>query len=242
MSLFIYDSVDELMEKMAEDFTKKVNAAVDDSGECNLVLSGGNSPKRLYELLASYPYKTEIDWDKIYFFFADERCVPFNDPANNGLMIKKALFEPLKIADSRVFYISTMQSPEESAKKYSKRIIAHFKDRPIRFDLVLLGMGDDAHTASLFPQTPVLREQKALVSAVYPGKETTPRITLTAPLINEAQAISFFVYGENKAEAVKQVLEGEKNYEQYPAQLIHPEDGTVDWFLDQAAARLLAKV
>jgi 6-phosphogluconolactonase len=242
MSLFIYDSVDELIEKMAEDFTKKVNAAIDDSGECNLVLSGGNSPKRLYELLTSYPYKTEIDWDKIYFFFADERCVPFNDPANNGSMIKKALFEPLKIADSRVFYISTMQSPEESAKKYSKRIIAHFKDKPIRFNLVLLGLGDDAHTASLFPHTPVLREQKALVSAAYPEKEATPRITLTAPLINEAQAISFFVYGESKAEAVKHVLEGERNYEQYPAQLIHPEDGTVDWFLDEAAAKLLAKV
>lgn len=242
MSLFIFDSVDELVEKMAEDFTRKVNAAVDDSGECNLVLSGGNSPKRLYETLASYPYKSEIDWDRISFFFADERSVPFNDPANNGLMIKRALFEPLKIADSRIFYISTLQSPEEAAKKYSRRIVAHFKDKPIRFDLVLLGLGDDAHTASLFPHTPVLREQKALVSAVYPGKEAVPRITLTAPLINEAQSISFFVYGESKAEAVKQVLEGERNFEEYPAQLIHPEDGSVDWFLDEAAARLLAKV
>ena len=157
-------------------------------------------------------------------------------------MIKKALFEPLKIADSRIFYISTLQSPEEAAKKYAKRIVAHFKDKPIRFDLVLLGLGDNAHTASLFPHTPVLQEQKALVSAVYPEKESIPRITLTAPLINEARAISFFVYGENKAEAVKQVLEGQGNYEQYPAQLISPEEGTVDWFLDEAAASLLAKV
>src|SRR5215204_901418 len=242
MSLFIYDSLDELVEKMAEHFSKKVNAIIKESRECNLVLSGGNSPKRLYELLASYPYKTEIDWDNIYFFFADERCVPFHDPANNGLMVKKALFEPLKIADSRIFYISTLQSPEEAAKKYSKRIMAHFKEKPIRFDLVLLGLGDNAHTASLFPHTPVLREQKALVSAVYPGNNGTARITLTAPLINESMAISFFVYGESKAEAVKHVLEGEKNYEEYPAQLIHPEDGTVDWFLDKAASRLLNRV
>ena len=242
MSLFIYDSVEELIEKMAEDFMKKVNAAISHAGDCNLVLSGGNSPKRLYDLLASYPYKSEIDWDKIYFFFADERCVPFNDPANNGLMIKKALFEPLKIADSRIFYISTLQNPEEAAKKYSKRIIAHFRDKPIRFDLILLGLGDDAHTASLFPHTPVLREQKALVSAVYPEKQAAPRITLTAPLINEACSISFLVYGDDKAEAVKQVLEGERNSEEHPAQLIHPEDGTVDWFLDKSASRLLDKV
>ena len=133
MSLFIYDSVDELVQNMADDFIKKVDTVINKSGECNLVLSGGNSPKRLYELLASYPYKAELDWDKIYFFFADERCVPFDDPANNGLMVKKALFEPLKIADSRIFYISTLRNPEDAAKKYSKRIMAHFKDNPIRF-------------------------------------------------------------------------------------------------------------
>lgn len=242
MSVFIYESVDELVEKMADDFMEKVNAVIKKSGECNLVLSGGNSPRRLYELLADYPYKTEIDWDSIYFFFADERCVPFNDPANNGLMVKKALFEPLKIADSRIFYISTLQNPEEAAKKYSKRIIAHFKDNPIRFDLVLLGLGDDAHTASLFPRTPVLEEQKALVSAVHPPNNGPARITLTAPVINEAMAISFFVFGDSKAQAVRQVLEGEKNFEEYPAQLIHPEDGTVDWFLDKSASRLLQRV
>lgn len=239
MRVNIYKSVDELIQVVADDFMKKVNAAVEAAGECNIVLSGGNSPKRLYELLASQPYKSEINWDNIYFFFGDERYVPFNDPANNGLMVKNTLFEPLKIADSRIFYISTVQSPEEAAKKYSKRIIAHFKDKPIRFDLVLLGLGDNAHTASLFPHTPVLREQKALVSAVCLEKQQSSRITMTAPLINEAYAISFLVFGENKAEAVKQVLEGEKNPEEYPAQLIHPEDGSLDWFLDEEAAQLL---
>jgi 6-phosphogluconolactonase len=239
MKLNIYKSVDELLKKTADYFMQTVNTAMSITGECNLVLSGGSSPKRLYELLASYPYKAEIDWDSIYFFFGDERCVPFNDPANNGLMVKKALFEPLKIADSRIFYISTLLKPEEAALKYSKRIIAHFKDKPIRFDLILLGLGDNAHTASLFPHTPVLNEQKALVSAVYLEKEQSSRITMTAPLINEAQAIAFLVYGENKSQAVKQVLEGERNPEIYPAQLIHPEDGTLDWFLDEDAARLL---
>ncbi|MGZ5133953.1 MAG: 6-phosphogluconolactonase [Flavitalea sp.] len=242
MSVKIYESVDELITMIADDLMQKINTAISKNGECSVVLSGGNSPRRLYELLSSYPYRTAIDWDKIYFFFGDERCVPFEDPENNGSMLKKTLFEPLKIADSRIFYISTLQSPEESAKKYSKRIITHFKDKPIRFDIVLLGLGIDAHTASLFPHTPVLHEKKALVSAVYPEKEKRSRITLTAPLINEAHSILFFVYGENKAQAVHQVLEGEKNYDEYPAQLINPEDGTIEWFLDTTAAALLKGV
>lgn len=242
MNLFVYEAVDELIKQTADHFIKKAGEAISESGECNIALSGGNSPKPLYELLASYPYRNEIDWDRIYFFFADERGVPFNDPANNGAMIKKALFEPLKIADSRIFYISTLQSPEEAAKKYSRRIVSHFKDKPIRFDLVLLGLGNDAHTASLFPHTAVLKEQKALVSSVYPEKEPNPRITLTAPLLNESADISFLVYGASKADAVKQVLEGEPNPQQFPAQLIQPEDGTINWFLDEAAASLLQSV
>ena len=154
-------------------------------------------------------------------------------------MIKKTLFEPLKIADTQIFYMSTLQTPEESAKKYAKRIMGHFKDKPIRFDYVLLGLGDNAHTASLFPHTPVLNERKALVRFVQPNDDPYARITLTAPLINESAEITFLVYGTSKAEAVKHVLEGEANPQQFPAQLIEPEDGTVNWFLDESSASLL---
>jgi 6-phosphogluconolactonase len=242
MNVKINGSIDELITMIADDLTEKINDIISKNGQCRVVLSGGNSPRRLYELLASYPYRTAIDWDRIYFFFGDERCVPFEDPDNNGAMLKKMLFEPLKIADSRIFYISTLQSPEEAAKKYSKRILAHFKDNPVRFDIILLGVGDDAHTASLFPHTPVLHEQKALVSAVHRGNGKPWRITLTAPLINEAHSIYFLVYGESKAKAVHHVLEGEKNYDEYPAQLINPEDGMVEWYLDTPAAALLKSV
>ena len=242
MSLFIKSTVDELLTILAEDIVKKVNTAIKESGECSVVLSGGNSPKPLYDLLASYEYRSQVEWDNVYFFFADERFVPFNDPENNGAMVKKSFFEPLRIADSRIFYISNHQSPEEAARKYARRIVNHFNDRPIRFDLVLLGLGADAHTASLFPRTAVLREQKALVSAVDPGKTPVSRITLTAPLINEAASVVFLVYGQSKAQAVKNVLEGAKNFEEFPAQLIHPEDGTIDWYLDDAAASQLTKV
>ena len=132
--------------------------------------------------------------------------------------------------------MNTSLPPVESATKYSQRILSHFKKKPLQFDLVLLGLGDNAHTASLFPHTPVLKEQKALVKSVYLEDQQAHRITLTAPLINEAHNIAFLVYGEAKAKAVQQVLKGKRDADNYPAQLIETETGALDWFLDEAAA------
>jgi 6-phosphogluconolactonase len=241
MELYIYKTPDEVIEGLANYFIQTVKTAIKEKNECAVVLSGGNSPKKLYELLASMDYGNQIDWDKVYFFFGDERYVPFNDPGNNGNMVKKALFEPLMIPDANIFYINTAVPPEESAKKYSQRILSYFKNNPVRFDLILLGLGDNAHTASLFPHTPVLKEKKALVSAVYIQELSSYRITMTAALINEAHAISFLVYGDAKANAVHDVLEGEKDFETYPAQLIIPEDGVLHWFLDEDAAKSLIR-
>jgi 6-phosphogluconolactonase len=241
MELYIYKTPDEVIEGLANYFIQTVKTAIKEKNECAVVLSGGNSPKKLYELLASMDYGNQIDWDKVYFFFGDERYVPFNDPGNNGNMVKKALFEPLMIPDANIFYINTAVPPGESAKKYSQRILSYFKNNPVRFDLILLGLGDNAHTASLFPHTPVLKEKKALVSAVYIQELSSYRITMTAALINEAHAISFLVYGDAKANAVHDVLEGEKDFETYPAQLIIPEDGVLHWFLDEDAAKSLIR-
>jgi len=151
------------------------------------------------------------------------------------------LFEPLMIPDANIFYINTAVPPEESAKKYAQRILSYFKNNPVRFDLVLLGLGDNAHTASLFPHTPVLKEKKALVKEVYLKDQQSFRITMTAALINEAYAIAFLVYGEAKANAVHDVLEGEKDFETFPAQIIDPDDGVLHWFLDEEAARNLIR-
>jgi len=241
MELHIYKTPDKVIEGLANYFIQTVKTAIKEKNECTVVLSGGNSPKKLYELLASTDHGNQIDWDKVYFFFGDERYVPFNDPGNNGNMVKKALFEPLMIPDANIFYINTAVPPEESAKKYSQRILSYFKNNPVRFDLVLLGLGDNAHTASLFPHTPVLKEKKALVSAVYIEELSSYRITMTAALINEAHAISFLVYGEAKANAVHDVLEGAKDFETYPAQLIIPEEGVLNWFLDEDAAMNIRK-
>jgi 6-phosphogluconolactonase len=237
MELHIYKTVDEVTEALAGYFVQTVHAAITKNGTCNVVLSGGNSPKKLYELFTSPAYKQQIDWNKIYFFFADERYVPFTDAANNGLMVKKAMFDPLQIADANIFYINTVLPPDNAAKQYEQRILSHFKDKPLQFDLVLLGLGDNAHTASLFPHTPVLKEKKALVQAVYLEDQQSYRITMTAALINKAHAIAFLVYGEAKAAAVYYVLKGDKDAETYPAQLIVPEEGDVHWFLDEEAAQ-----
>ena len=242
MELHIYKTPDKVIEGLANYFIQTVKTAIKEKNECTVVLSGGNSPKKLYELLASMDHGNQIDWDKVYFFFGDERYVPFNDPGNNGNMVKKALFEPLMIPDANIFYINTAVPPEESAKKYSQRILSYFKNNPVRFDLILLGLGDNAHTASLFPHTPVLKEKKALVSAVYIEELSSYRITMTAALINEAHAISFLVYGEAKANAVHDVLEGAKDFETYPAQLIIPEEGVLNWFLDEGAAKNLRSI
>ena len=241
MKLHIYKTADEVIEALANYFAHTVNNAIKEKNECTVVLPGGSSPKKLYQSLASWNFSNQIDWDKIYFFFEDERYVPFSSPENNGAMVKKFLFDPLKIADANIFYINTAVLPDEAAKKYAQRIVSLFKNKPIRFDLILLGLGDNGHTASLFPHTPVLQEKKALVKAVPIDDPPSYRITMTAPLINEAHAIAFLVYGETKANAVFEVLEGEKNFETYPAQLINSEDGAMHWFLDEDAAKNLVR-
>src|SRR6478672_6451677 len=148
MELHIFKTTGEVIEGLAGYFIQTVNKAIKEKGECTVVLAGGNSPGKLYELLSTHEYARQIDWDKIYFFFGDERYVPFTDPANNGAMARKKLFQPLMIADANIYYINTALAPEEAAEKYAKRILAYFKNDPVQFDLVLLGLGDHGHTAS----------------------------------------------------------------------------------------------
>ena len=238
MKLHIYDTEQDTIKALADFFIATANAAIRKKNSCSVVLSGGNSPKKLYELLASV-YHDKVDWNSIQFFFGDERYVPFNNSSNNGLMAKQTLFDPLQIKEENIFYIGTSLSPEHDAANYTDAIFTYFGERQPKFDLILLGLGDNAHTASLFPHTDVLHETKAIVRPVYVEEQKAYRITMTAPLINEAHQIAFLVYGKSKAAAVQQVIREEKNIEVFPAQLIQPLDGTVNWFLDKAAAEKL---
>jgi 6-phosphogluconolactonase len=238
MELNIFNNETKVLAALAEHFVKIANEAISARGKFSVALSGGNSPKKLYELLSS-SWHNKVDWDKVYFFFGDERYVPQTDKDSNYLMVKKALFRPLHISPSNIFPVDTALPPKEAAEKYQEEIEAFFDDDELSFDLILLGLGDNSHTASLFPRTPVLHDRTPGVKEVFLPDPQVYRITLNAPLINEAQHIAFLVYGEGKAIAVHHVLEDDENIEEYPAQLIDPIVGEIQWFLDNAAAAML---
>jgi len=241
MKLNILDTVDEVLQRMAEYFVLSAKIAIEEKGQFSVALSGGSSPKKLYELLTTETYKDDVDWKNVYFFFGDERYVPATDADSNYLMAKNALFEPLHIDASQVFAVDTTLPPEEAAADYMAGIEEFFEDEPCSFDLVLLGLGDNSHTASLFPYTDVLHDESISVKSVFLKEQDVYRITFTAPLINQAQRIAFLVYGAGKAEAVHHILEDERDIDNYPAQLIVPVGGHVQWFLDKAAAASLQK-
>ena len=238
-NLLIYKTKGELLKDLAGYIIAIAEKAIAEKDCFNFVLTGGNSPKELYSMLAN-EYREKIDWTKVYFFIGDERNVPPGDESYNGLMAKKSILDPLNVAPDHVFFVDTTLAPEKAAIEYAKDIAEHFDGADLSFDLILLGMGDDAHTASLFPGTAVLDNKEVTVDAVYVEKLSTYRITFTAPLINKAKNVAFLVFGEAKAEAIKHVIEDElQDTQLYPSQLINPIDGSLTFFIDGDAAKLL---
>jgi len=240
MRLNIFNNSDEAIKAVAAYFIKLAQQAISENGQFNVSLSGGSSPKKLYELLASTNLKEQIDWTKVYFFFGDERYVPHDHADSNYLMSHNALFAPLNINEKQIFKVDTELDPASAALDYQRCICNHFNDEPV-FDLVLLGLGDDAHTASLFPHTSLLWIDEEFVKEVYLEDKAVYRISMTAPLINKAKNIAFLTFGAGKADAIKFVLEADKDIDNYPAQLINPSNGDLQWFIDEAAAAKLDK-
>lgn len=238
-TLHVFDTPEVLLTGLADFIVAESKRAIQQHNRFSLVLSGGSSPKKLYELLASGSYRSKIDWQKVFFFFGDERYVPADHADSNYRMARLALFEPLAIVPGQVFRMNTDLAPEAAATAYENDLRAFFGDKPVHFDLILLGLGDNSHTASLFPHTPVLHEKKALVKSCYIEEVKMNRITLTAPCINHATAIAFLVFGVSKKEAVRHILVDDTNIDEYPAQLIKATHGTIHWFLDKPAAELV---
>ena len=206
-------------------------------GRFSVVLSGGSTPRRTYELLASEEYRDRIPWPKVHIFFGDERCVPPTDPASNYRMADEALISLLSIPEQNVHRIAGEGDAAANASLYQSELQTFFDQAEWpRFDLVLLGMGDDGHTASLFPGTQALRERDAWVLANWVEKLNSYRITLTPPAINHAAQVLFLVTGGGKAKSLLQVLSGARDPTRLPAQLIRPKDGSVVWLVDKAAA------
>ncbi|SFQ59010.1 6-phosphogluconolactonase [Hymenobacter arizonensis] len=238
MPVHIHPTADEALHHLARYFCELAGQAIAARGRFVVALSGGSSPRKLYELLASTAFRDSVSWGQVYFFFGDERHVPHTDAESNYLMAKTALLAPLGILPEQVFAVDTSLPPAAAAQAYTRSLEQFFSGDGTQFDLVLLGLGDDAHTASLFPHTPVLQETQAGAREVFLADKQVYRITLTAPLLNQARAVVFLVYGAGKSTAVERVLNGAHDPARFPAQLIAPV-GELHWFLDEAAASLL---
>ncbi len=239
MELHIAKDPQQLSENLAAWISNYIQEVLQEQERFTFVLSGGNTPKALYELLAKEPYSEMIPWGKLHFFWGDERVVPFEDERNNARMAFETLLDPMGVPPENIHVMRTDMLPEVSAQEYEKKLKAYFDKSEVTFDLVLLGMGDDGHTLSLFPGTPVVNEEKDWVKAFFLPAQHMYRITLTAPLVNRSACVAFMATGANKAITLKNVIEGTFNAEQFPSQLIRPQDGELHWFVDEAAASAL---
>lgn len=238
--LHVFSDKERLSHFSAELFVRAAQEAVAQQGRFVVALTGGSSPKRLYELLSQPPYCEQVPWGQTFVFWGDERWVPLTDDKSNYKMAKEALLDKVPVPAAQVFPMWQENITAEAyALVYEQQLRDLFEGRQPRFDLVLLGMGDDGHTASLFPGTAVLNETAKLVDAYYLEPQSMYRITLTAPLINAAAQIVFMTFGEGKAKALYEVLEGAPNATQYPSQLIRKDAASVHWLTDTAAAALL---
>jgi len=239
----IHADTDTLARQAAHRLAELSREAIRSSGRFTLVLSGGATPKRLYERLAEAEFSGKLDWGSIHIFWSDERCVPPDHPESNYGMAVRSLIDRVPLPPRNVHRIRGEMEPQQAATAYEKELRTFFFPRYAKppgvpgFDLILLGMGEDGHTASLFPKAAALHEQKRWVLAVE--KPESWRVTLTPRVINAARDVLFLVAGSEKAGCLKEVLQGPYRPDELPAQAIRPAPGRLRWMIDAEAARLL---
>lgn len=243
MNLSISADINLLSIAVADWMVERINETLQKQARFTLVLSGGNTPKKLNELLTTEVYKNKVDWSKVHIFFGDERFVPFNDERNNARMAFDTLLNYVPVANEHIHIMQTENiSPEDSANAYEAILKQYFpeftdtKSNGTTFDLVLLGVGDDGHTLSLFPgKTDVIHETEKLCTSLWLASQDMFRVTLTHPIVNQSASVAFLASGSNKAEVLKEVLYGVYHPDIYPSQIIKPV-GELHWFVDEAAA------
>jgi len=239
----VYPDKESLISGAADFIAELAAQAIAARGRFTLALSGGNTPRPVYARLATPGYRDRLDWSKVQIFFGDERCVPPDDPQSNYLMVKTALFDQAPLPEGNIHRIRGEDDPEQAAADYANVLQRTFGGDaaaggppPEGFDLVLLGMGDNGHTASLFPGLAVVTERVRWVMAQYVEVVGMWRVTLTPVVINAARQVAFLVSGANKAEMVHRVLEGPYQPVVLPSQIIKPTRGELRWLLDAPAA------
>jgi 6-phosphogluconolactonase len=242
--IFICEDLNEVSQRAAELFAQLAGEAISSSGRFAVALSGGSTPKALYALLASDSFRTRLPWSKVHLFWGDERCVPPDHHDSNYRMTRESLLDRVPIPQENIHRLPAEQEDHErAAKDYEEALEAFFKlgaGRLPCFDLILLGLGEDGHTASLFPGTTALGVTDRLVVANYVEKLRAHRLTLTVPVINKAANVVFLISGESKASVLREVLEGEYQPHHLPSQLIQPVEGKLLFIIDREAARELA--
>jgi 6-phosphogluconolactonase len=257
MQLHVYKDAEALSQAVAKWIAGYIGDTLKKQDRFTIALSGGSTPKRLHEILAAAPFKEQIDWTKLHVFWGDERAVPFEDPRNNAKMAYDTLLNFVPVPPSQIHVMRTDIAPEQSAAEYEKILHQYFPAAPgqdpvqvpaapapagasgtpsaTSFDLVLLGLGDDGHTLSLFPGTEIVHEEQAWVKAYFLKAQDMYRITLTKAIVNRAASVAFLTTGPGKAHALREVLKGPYNPDLYPSQEIKPL-GELHWFIDEAAA------
>jgi 6-phosphogluconolactonase len=233
----------DLFQAAAEEVIRVASEAVAKRGRFTIALSGGSTPKNLFNLIAANA-SGSLPWPQIFFFWGDERHVPPTDPESNYRMAQETLLSKVPVPPGNIFRIPTENPNADAAAAAYEQTLRKFFEVDAgkfpRFDLILLGMGPDGHTASLFPETTALQEKSRLVVANWVEKLNTSRITLTLPVLNAARRVAFLVSGADKATVLREVLEGKGPGERYPSKLVQPSDGKLIWFVDRAAASELS--
>lgn len=222
-------------------FVAECNRCIAKKGRFIVALSGGNTPKRLYQLLATPEFSRNIPWKKVFLCWSDERFVPRTDGESNYRMVKENLLDHITIPQKNIFPVPVRGAAKQCAVRYEATIKKVFADKAPVFDWLLLGIGDDGHTASLFPGTTILKKKKRLVKEVWVEKKQTWRISFTLPLINKAAQIIFLVTGKEKAKVVARALAHRKTKHPLPVQLVKPGKGIIYWLIDDEAAASIKK-
>lgn len=237
----IFDTLDKLAEKLSENLASLITGSISEHGRFNLVLSGGETPKAIYKNISAN-YSDALPWDKVLFYFGDERYVPHTDTSSSYRMARESLLDMLPVSSENVFPMPTkFRRPQDAADDYERTLRSKFRGPWPRFDLVLLGLGADGHTASLFPGSDALHEKEKWVSVALAPDEPKTRLTLTLPAINHAANIFFIVTGEKKSPALRDAFSKDVDIDSCPAAAVRPHDGSLIWWLDKSAASLLDK-
>lgn len=236
----VFPNLDDLSKAAAENFIKLAEISIRKRGYFSVALSGGSTPKPLYNALGSPDQHGRLDWENIHFFWGDERCVPPDHPNSNYRMVREEMLSNITIPEENIHRVPAELEARMAAFSYEETLRGFFQGEWPRFDLVLLGMGDDGHTASLFPHSAGLNEEQRWFIANDVPELDTWRLTLTKNAINAARHIAVIVAGDSKAEVLVDVLEGDYQPDVTPIQLIAPKNGQMVWFLDQAAAKKLS--